>query len=409
MSPDHHLPKEQHTKLRECTNRVIPLCAAILVIFSIGGGLGYTFNQQALPRNAVVGISITFLALGLAFGIGWLKIHYSTHESHISRLEAARSAYERIRQDTGNLHNRVSRLFGASPAEAAGTNLEGFFPVLGQAEQGLYHVANDDSTPLAKTQGIALDATHAASSQGQEGNIRRAAVRAGPYPRKRGHGGLQNNGTSSLIPTTRSTFISPPLPPLPPSPALRPDRSDHEHPWAPAEVSDSGSMSKTPPHMIAQRKVAPTAAGSGSGSAHYIIYEQQRPPRLTTGHMGYQPAAYSPGVAPVDLDTGAPGSPAPCPDQQDPALSTNLAFLPDDLGQAVLQDLQEPQSPVQVDRTMRRVATLTRMPKTQKDIDDGAGGLMLPRSSSRNKTGPLPSLRVSKPANEGKESEGSAR
>jgi hypothetical protein len=84
------------SKWQDCTFRVIPLCATVLVIFSIGGGLAYAFNKQPLPRDAAVGVSITFLFLGLSFAIGCLKMYHDTHESHISRLDPALRVYEQV-------------------------------------------------------------------------------------------------------------------------------------------------------------------------------------------------------------------------------------------------------------------------------------------------------------------------
>lgn len=63
------------SKLRECTHRVIPICGAVLVTFSLGGGLGYAVNGKPLPRDAVVGVSIAFLVLGALFGVGCLRLY----------------------------------------------------------------------------------------------------------------------------------------------------------------------------------------------------------------------------------------------------------------------------------------------------------------------------------------------
>ncbi|ETS80791.1 hypothetical protein PFICI_08320 [Pestalotiopsis fici W106-1] len=98
------------SKLRAITFRFIPICGAILVVFSLGGGIGYAFNGKPLPRDAVVGISVTFLILGILFGLGCLKL-YHRRSSQPPLAARPESGPDVARQESSRLKSHMTRVF----------------------------------------------------------------------------------------------------------------------------------------------------------------------------------------------------------------------------------------------------------------------------------------------------------
>ncbi|KAK6209177.1 hypothetical protein LQW54_006497 [Pestalotiopsis sp. IQ-011] len=94
------------SKLRECTHRVIPICGAVLVTFSLGGGLGYALNGKPLPRDAVVGVSIAFLVLGALFGAGCLRLYICRRARDTLDLEKASPDPDPDRANVGDFLER---------------------------------------------------------------------------------------------------------------------------------------------------------------------------------------------------------------------------------------------------------------------------------------------------------------
>lgn len=155
------------SKLRECTHRVIPICGAVLVTFSLGGGLGYAVNGKPLPRDAVVGVSIAFLVLGTLFGAGCLRLYICRRSRDIFDLEKnspdpdrvdVRDSLERGRaaeevSPPPPVHNRtVGRVEqGQGRRERAG-NSEGFDMFGSYAEQESTIATNIPDRQRAATQ-----------------------------------------------------------------------------------------------------------------------------------------------------------------------------------------------------------------------------------------------------------------
>ncbi|KAI1173685.1 hypothetical protein F4777DRAFT_580685 [Nemania sp. FL0916] len=64
--------------VRDITYKIIPSCAAFLVVFSVGGALESTFaDNKPLPRQATLVISIFLLALTFVFFVGCIYLRYS--------------------------------------------------------------------------------------------------------------------------------------------------------------------------------------------------------------------------------------------------------------------------------------------------------------------------------------------
>ncbi|KAI4598946.1 hypothetical protein KJ359_002361 [Pestalotiopsis sp. 9143b] len=115
------------SKLRECTHRVIPICGAVLVTFSLGGGLGYTVNGKPLPRDAVVGVSIAFLVLGALFGAGCLRL-YICRRAQDNDFDLEKASPDPDRSNVGDLLERGQAVDPSPPPPVHRT--------IGRREQG---------------------------------------------------------------------------------------------------------------------------------------------------------------------------------------------------------------------------------------------------------------------------------
>lgn len=84
--------RKKQSKVRDCTYKVIPLCATLLITFSSGGILLSTLAYNSpLPRNGVIAVSVILGFLAVLWAMGRLKIYRDHHYTHASRLERARA------------------------------------------------------------------------------------------------------------------------------------------------------------------------------------------------------------------------------------------------------------------------------------------------------------------------------
>ncbi|RYP73293.1 hypothetical protein DL771_003722 [Monosporascus sp. 5C6A] len=73
--------------VRDITYRVIPICAAILVFFSDGAILVCTLAfDKPVPRQGVVGISITLAVLSFLFGLGGMYVYRKEHYHPVPKV-----------------------------------------------------------------------------------------------------------------------------------------------------------------------------------------------------------------------------------------------------------------------------------------------------------------------------------
>ncbi|RYP25873.1 hypothetical protein DL768_011637 [Monosporascus sp. mg162] len=73
--------------VRDVTYRVIPICVVILVFFSDGAILVCTLAfDKPVPRQGVVGISITFAVLFFLFGLGGMYVYPKEHHRPVPKV-----------------------------------------------------------------------------------------------------------------------------------------------------------------------------------------------------------------------------------------------------------------------------------------------------------------------------------
>lgn len=385
---------DQVSKLEDFSFRLIPLCATILVIFSIGGVLAYAVTQQPLPKDAVVGVSVTFLALGIFFGLGCLKIYHSTHKSDIPRLEPARSAYKRISECTGRLQNRVSKALGGSGRkEEQSPGLGGFFSRKASVKvHQLAEPSHDQAGRPDRRPNEQLANAQTQISNGSRGYVQTHPVVREDARRQENQGFSQQrvnpHGSRQYVPRTAPRSYMP----LPYQQAA----SGHHTQYAGPPQSPNSSIGHTPPHMVATH-MPQELQRVAYQHKHDSIPRLQRPPQRHNQHgigQNTEPSlrqdVYPHGIS------GASGVPEQYGTHY-PDLHINLAQPPEDLGQDALKDLET----MSLGKLTYQIMSLAGMRKTREDGADNVGPV-LPRSSSKTKAkpmiSPLQSVRVERPA-----------
>lgn len=371
------------SKLHDMTYNVIPLCATILVIFSNGGSLALAVNKQALPKDAVVSVSITFLALGVSFALGCLKIYHGTHESHISRLEPARSAYDRISECPHRLQNRLSRMFRTS-RDADGhqaNHLTDFFPR--KQSSNVYQQDDLEYNEAVNTgnkhQEQDEDHTRSKPQLSGEVPVQFAMQQGGNYRefRQSGHvsEGLQHSPAKLA---TRAPGCYVPFP--------KPQGNLGYHsPRAATLQSGTSSIGVTPPHMVAVRMQQEQDAtrymhGRAQGPSHPSQHHGRHPNNHGQSQNNHnvepesQVVRYPPKASGMSETSGQYGF-------QHQDLQANLASPPGNFECSVLEGLET----TNLSRLMYQITSLAGMPKTREDGGND-GGPILPRHSSKTKT-----------------------
>ncbi|KAI1864858.1 uncharacterized protein JN550_008678 [Neoarthrinium moseri] len=85
--------------VHDCTHRVIPLCAACLVIFSTGAIMVCTLAyEKPLPRGGVIAVSSIFGILTLLFLLGSIKLYRDRMYAHRPRLSFLHNFRNRVNQ-----------------------------------------------------------------------------------------------------------------------------------------------------------------------------------------------------------------------------------------------------------------------------------------------------------------------
>ncbi|KAF7535276.1 hypothetical protein G7054_g5481 [Neopestalotiopsis clavispora] len=344
-----------NAKLRAITFRFIPIGGAILVVFSLGGGIGYAFNGKPLPQDAVVGISVTFLLLGALFALGCLKLYcHRTRYATPSASSTESPAEQVVRSASGRtLRDRMTQVFASSKQD-----LE--YEKKRNVESFLERARQEKRKPQRGSVRLAVTAT--ADEKGSETR----------------QDGPRNPG--KFI-----EQISPNMPRAPP-PVARPA-------VVPQDAAIAAPRSRFSWEPI-DRPVDRAHEINHNVHETYTLQQQQQPAR--SGTQSYTGGAQKVSPARDDSAQRLPKRSHATRRRDTPHPRTNAVTSPQ--GRTPRQ--AGPERSEDPDRLAYEIAKMSGMARRQADIR-GSGEPILMRSSSKKKTGPIHGNKMSGSVNSG--------